>query len=253
MGSVKVDIPIYLQKYQHWVLAHVKEYRLEVIIYDSMPSPDHQREAREKVAQWLAKFVVGHEPEITFTAPILPQNSYDCGVLAVAVAFHIAVDESPPCRIDTVHWRRLLLQMLRPLTDEEWGIIENTEDLGRLECSPVESLIFPLPILQASAVLEYLNQDSIALDKIPSLQNELCKLGTEITASVLGGRASPKASRTMGERNASSLRIIQQLKSYAMDQKRTLVVQEAILRLPRGEEYLKQIVSFIDSLEVSGD
>ncbi|KAI0831524.1 hypothetical protein F5Y06DRAFT_307746 [Hypoxylon sp. FL0890] len=251
MGSVKVIIPIHLQKYRHWVLAHVKESRTEVIVYDSMPSPDHQHEARGKIAQWFAKFFVDHEPEITFTAPILQQNSYDCGVLAVAVAFHIAVGEFPPCRIDTVHWRRLLLQMLRPLTDEEWGIIDSAEDLGLLECSSVESLTLPLPIPQASAVLGYLTQESIALDKIPFLQNELCKLGAEITASVLGGRANPRASRTMGERNTASLRIIQQLKCYAMDQERSLVVQEAILRLRRSEEYLKQIVSLIDSFEVS--
>ncbi|KAI1346937.1 hypothetical protein F5Y01DRAFT_330328 [Xylaria sp. FL0043] len=222
LKHTKIIIPIHLQKDQHWVIAYVKESCMEDIIYDSLPSPDPQREAQEKVAYWFAKFFNDHDPEITFTAPILQQNSYDCGILALVVAFYIAVDKFPPCRVDTVHWRRFLLQMLRPLTDEECGIISSTE-----------------------------YSDLIALDKIAFLQKELRRLMAEITASMLGEPVSSRATRMIGERNVASLCTIQQLKRYAMDQEKTLVVKEAILRLRLGEEYLKQITSLVDCVEVS--
>ncbi|KAI1839343.1 hypothetical protein JX266_014446, partial [Neoarthrinium moseri] len=77
------DIFLMINLPNHWAFAHIGEYRDEVTVYDSLPSPEHQLRVQDLVKNLYDNLFPHIRPDVAFTSPRIQQNGYDCGLFVI--------------------------------------------------------------------------------------------------------------------------------------------------------------------------
>ncbi|KAH6653477.1 hypothetical protein BKA67DRAFT_660087 [Truncatella angustata] len=244
-ASARILIPIHLPKRDHWALAFIKEFREEIDVYDSYPLLDDQRSVQEKILKWYKiSFGDHNNTDVTVTAPRCrcQTDNFDCGLNILIFSFHLAVGKSPPSRADSIHWRRLLSQLLQPLSEQENEIVHSKDK--SIKSVPVECVPFIMPIPQFPTSTEVSSRGSATIAQIQVMATEYYNFMKNLP-SIVGATTRPTANKRIHARIIDTLALMRNLMSFAGEDPQCLAVREAVVRISRAIAYLQQAAEII--------
>ncbi|KAH7141787.1 hypothetical protein EDB81DRAFT_797596 [Dactylonectria macrodidyma] len=133
-------VPVFVAADAHWALAIIHRRApvagdaIPVVdLYDSLPTPAHQREAARIVNRLYARLFPDDIPQnrpCTVTNRLAPvqHNDFDCGLYVVVVAAHLVAGLGLPATVDAACWRHLLCSLLSPDDDDDDNYGDNDND-----------------------------------------------------------------------------------------------------------------------------
>ncbi|CAH0054124.1 unnamed protein product [Clonostachys solani] len=126
----------YLMEDSHWVIGIIREDRSRVDVFDSRPSTNNDKAARQKIMEFYTRSI-GTEstPAFNHSSPLRQseENKVDSGVYVIIAGMCQMIGESIPTWVDVPGCRRFLLSLLyQDSCNDGWEDEEALESLQDL-------------------------------------------------------------------------------------------------------------------------